>query len=52
MDEENTMIVDYQTWCKKCKFEKCKEYVMPCFECLDQPVNCGTTRPIKFEPKG
>ena len=50
--DENEMIVDFEKWCPKCKYEKLKETVMPCFACLDEPVNMNTTKPIRFEAKG
>lgn len=50
--DENEMIVEYEKWCPKCKYEKLKETIMPCFACLDEPVNINTTKPIRFEAKG
>ena len=49
--ENVEMIVEFEKWCPKCKYEKRSEMVMPCFACLDEPVNMNTTRPILFEEK-
>lgn len=50
--DETEMIVEFEKWCPKCKYEKRKETAMPCFACLDEPVNTNTTKPICFEAKG
>lgn len=50
--DENEMIVDFEKWCPNCKYEKLKETVMPCFACLDEPVNMNSTKPVRFEAKG
>ena len=50
--DENEMIVDFEKWCPKCKYAKLKETVMPCFACLDEPVNMNSTKPVRFEAKG
>ena len=50
--DETDMIVEYEKWCPLCKYEKVSEYVMPCFACLDEPINTNTTKPIRFEAQG
>lgn len=49
--EEVEMIVDFEKWCPACKYAKCREEVMPCFACLDEPANMNTSKPVRFEPK-
>ena len=49
--ETTEMIVEFKKWCPKCKYEKVKELVMPCFACLDEPTNMNTTKPVRFEAK-
>lgn len=48
--EQKEKIVDF-TWCKKCKHEKTKEPNPPCDECLSNPVNTDSIRPIMWEEK-
>lgn len=50
MDEQE-IIVDFCKWCSKCAHEKKKETENPCFECLDEPTNLNTDKPIHFEEK-
>lgn len=41
--------VDYYEYCQKCKHKDKKEEEQPCFECLEEPVNLYSRRPVKFE---
>ena len=50
MDEQER-IVDYSKWCEKCVHEKKAEVDIPCFDCLDTPINLNTDKPIHFEEK-
>lgn len=43
-------IVDF-TYCKKCKHEKEVEYLDPCHECLNNPTNVNSKKPVNFEEK-
>lgn len=51
MNNEHEKFVDFHAWCKKCKHHDIEEDDDPCFECLYQPVNFESTKPIKFAPK-
>lgn len=42
-------IVDFEKYCKTCTHCDVKEVEDPCNECLDNPVNQHTTKPIKYE---
>lgn len=41
--------VYYKEYCKKCKYVKLKEYEDPCNDCLGQPYNYNSHKPIHFE---
>jgi hypothetical protein len=51
MDDREHKIVDYHTWCQKCKHQKLDETKEPCNECLSYPINLNSTKPIKFTSK-
>ena len=44
--------VRFDTWCQKCKYEKLTEQEKPCWDCLDEPVNIDSEKPLYFEEKG
>lgn len=44
-------IVRYDMYCKDCKYEKTEETEDPCNDCLNQPVNENTQKPIRWEAK-
>lgn len=46
---DNYKIVDFR-YCNWCKHETVNEKGEPCSECLNEPVNMNSYRPIKFEP--
>lgn len=43
--------VDFEKWCKTCKYEKREEEEDPCWDCLDQPWRENSTKPIEWEEK-
>ena len=43
--------VDFMKYCPECIHYKKKDYEDPCNECLDNGMNLGTTKPVKFERK-
>lgn len=43
-------IVDF-TYCKTCKHMDCKDYLDPCHECLNNPTNVNSQRPVNYEEK-
>ena len=51
MNDEFYHIVEFEKYCKDCKFKDCKSTVEPCDTCLSEPTNYGTTKPVKFEKK-
>lgn len=51
MNEEGFKEVYFHEYCKLCKHEKLEETESPCFECLEDPVNAYSHKPVKFEEK-
>lgn len=43
--------VYFDPYCSKCKYLKKTEQEEPCDECLNNPVNEYTHRPVEFEEK-
>lgn len=51
MSREGSKEVYFHEYCKQCKHWEKKETESPCFECLDEPVNVYSHKPLKFEEK-
>lgn len=45
----NTKEVYFNRWCRRCKYRRLPENSEPCEECLTNPVNYDSHRPVKFE---
>lgn len=43
--------VYFMDYCKKCKHEKLKETEEPCSECLAEPTNLHSHKPVRYEEK-
>nr|DAQ19147.1 MAG TPA: Reverse gyrase zinc finger [Caudoviricetes sp.] len=43
--------VYFDLYCKNCKHKKVRERDEPCAECLDNPVNLYSRKPVKYEQK-
>lgn len=43
--------VRFDQYCEKCKYKENKETESPCDECLENPVNLYSHKPVKFEEK-
>lgn len=43
--------VYFGEYCKTCKHEKTAESDDPCFDCLNEPVNVYSHKPIRWEEK-
>lgn len=52
MDQETYKEVYFGDYCKKCKYEKLEGTEAPCDECLSEPLNWNSHRPVKYEEKG
>lgn len=42
-------IVDFKKYCETCKHRNVKEIKDPCNDCLDNPVNTNSHKPIYYE---
>lgn len=49
--ENNIKIVDFDQYCDKCKHTRVTWDDEPCLECLANPTNIDSRRPIKYEKK-
>lgn len=44
-------IVDFHKYCKDCEYYKNKEYEDPCHDCLNNPTNVNSQKPVNFKKK-
>ena len=51
MDEEVYKEVFFDQYCNKCKHKEVDGTDEPCNECLDNPTNVYSHKPVKFEEK-
>lgn len=49
--EESYKEVHFDQYCKTCEHEKLKETDDPCDECLNNPVNLYSHKPVMYEEK-
>ena len=49
--DDNFKEVYYWKWCPKCKHKDTAEELEPCFECLANPSNVDSHKPLKWEEK-
>lgn len=48
---ENYKEVYFDQYCKTCKYKDTKETDDPCDECLYEPMNLYSHKPVKWEEK-
>lgn len=48
---ENYKEVYFDQYCKTCKYKDTKETDDPCNECLYEPMNLYSHKPVKWEEK-
>lgn len=48
MDNEYKEVYFHQ-YCETCKHKDKKDNEEPCFECLDNPINLYSHKPVKYE---
>lgn len=48
---EQEKLVTFDKWCEKCKHYDKKESEDPCWDCLCNPVNVYSHKPVKWEEK-
>lgn len=51
MSQPQNKFVEFDEYCNKCVNKDKAESEDPCFECLENPVNIGSHKPVKFEEK-
>lgn len=51
MDNTGYKEVYYHEYCETCKNRKVANTDEPCNECLSEPINLYTHRPVKYEEK-
>ena len=51
MDHQVYKEVYFDKYCKSCQHKKVKETEEPCSECMNEPTNWNTHRPVKYEKK-
>ena len=51
MSENNYKEVYFNQYCPKCKHEKLPETDDICNDCMTEPVNLNSHKPVKFEEK-
>lgn len=51
MDEDIYKEIYFDQYCKTCKYEKVKESEDPCEECLSNPTNVYSHKPVKYEER-
>ena len=42
-------IVEFHKFCKTCKYKDVVEYEDPCNDCLDNPVNDYSKKPVNYK---
>ena len=51
MDDQSYKEVYFHEYCKTCKYKDLSEKDEPCAECISEPVNLDTHRPVRYEKK-
>lgn len=49
--EDHTKEVRFDIYCKKCEFKDKVETDDPCNDCLNEPANINSHRPVYFKEK-
>lgn len=52
MEDDIYKIVEFHAYCDKCLHKDLKEDEEPCDECLSEPVNLYSHKPVKFIESG
>lgn len=52
MDQQTYKEVYFDKYCKTCVNKGKEETEDPCAECLDEPLNWNSHRPVKYEKNG
>ena len=49
--EQKEKIVAFDIWCPKCKHRDKSESQDPCYDCLAEPINTDSRKPVKWEER-
>lgn len=49
--EGEHLFVDFKKYCETCKHKDTPETEDPCTECLENPMNLFSQKPVKWEEK-
>lgn len=49
--EQHDKLVYFKDYCAKCRYANESEVDDPCFDCLADPTNTDSHKPVKFEEK-
>jgi hypothetical protein len=49
--ENRSKFVEFSAYCPTCKHEDKKESEDPCYDCLDNPTNIDSHKPVNWEQK-
>lgn len=41
--------VNFDKYCKTCKYRKNKEYEDPCYDCLGEPARIDSHKPVNYK---
>lgn len=44
--------VYFDQYCKSCEYKDVKESEDPCYDCLEEPVNLESHKPVNYKEKG
>jgi hypothetical protein len=47
--ESKDKFVDFQKYCKTCEHQSKSESEDPCWDCLTNPVNTNSQRPVNYK---
>ncbi len=50
-NEIDYLLVDFKKYCETCKYKDVKETEDPCNECLENPTNLYSHKPVKWDEK-
>lgn len=42
-------IVEFDKYCKTCEYKDSKDHLDPCHECLNNPVNTDSRKPVNYK---
>ena len=51
MNYQGDKLVDFFKWCPLCEEFITPETELPCRECMEQPINANTSKPVLWKEK-